>query len=377
LNRDEGLIGPAFQEASADAVVGRRYFLDVRSTFKKADLFVSEAGRKNARRQLRRFVELLFGHPFHTPTRDEMGMAYAYAASVRTADLSRHVGAAITTKDGEVLAVGTNEVPKSGGGLYWSGDQGDDRDFVRGYDSSERLRRELLTDLLRRLGSDLSWLSPAFEDSPELLELLADRFAALGPDRATASALESPLVLDARLLDVIEFGRTVHAEMAALSAAARNGIRVQDATLYCTTFPCHECARHIVAAGISRVVYIEPYPKSRVAELFEDSIGLGHEASELGDRVRFEPFVGVSPKRFFDIFSWVPRKKSVVEPAAALSGEIVSWSLAQGDIRPAIVDLEQASANRLARVSLENWFAGGFRAQLERVERTWPEEPNV
>ncbi|MDN3612645.1 hypothetical protein QWZ16_23945 [Vibrio ostreicida] len=26
-------------------------------------------------------------------------------------------------------------------------------------------------------------------------------------------------------------------------------------------FPCHNCAKHIVASGIKRVVYVEPYPK--------------------------------------------------------------------------------------------------------------------
>lgn len=54
----------------------------------------------------------------------------------------------------------------------------------------------------------------------------------------------------------------MHAEMFAITDAARRGLSVRDATLYCTTFPCHMCARHIIASGIRKVVYIEPYPKS-------------------------------------------------------------------------------------------------------------------
>jgi hypothetical protein len=49
------------------------------------------------------------------------------------------------------------------------------------------------------------------------------------------------------------------------------------------------------------VVYVEPYPKSKAAEFHSDSITLGF--SESSNTVRFEPFVGVGPRRFFDLFS--------------------------------------------------------------------------
>jgi deoxycytidylate deaminase len=49
-----------------------------------------------------------------------------------------------------------------------------------------------------------------------------------------------------------------------------NGHR--DLVLFSTTFPCHMCARHIVSAGIKRVVFLEPYPKSYAEELYADSI---------------------------------------------------------------------------------------------------------
>jgi deoxycytidylate deaminase len=61
-----------------------------------------------------------------------------------------------------------------------------------------------------------------------------------------------------------------------------------------TTFPCHECARHIVISGIKSVESIEPYPKSLVAELFRDSISV--DVDEQGDqRIEFVPFVGIAP----------------------------------------------------------------------------------
>jgi cytidine deaminase len=102
-------------------------------------------------------------------------------------------------------------------------------------------------------------------------------------------------------MSLLEFGRSVHAELAALMAATRRGISVKEATLFSTTFPCHMCARHIVAAGIRRVVYIEPYPKSRARELYPDSICVDPPARQK-DMVNFEPFVGIAPRQYLDIF---------------------------------------------------------------------------
>src|SRR5690349_8629760 len=44
------------------------------------------------------------------------------------------------------------------------------------------------------------------------------------------------------------------------------------ATLFCTTFPCHMCARLIIASGVKAVVLIEPYPKSKTHDLYSDSV---------------------------------------------------------------------------------------------------------
>ena len=100
--------------------------------------------------------------------------------------------------------------------------------------------------------------------------------------------------------DLTEFGRALHAEMDCLLSANRSGRSVVGGTMYVTTFPCHNCAKHIVASGLKRVIYIEPYPKSRVDELHDDSISLN---SRNTDKVQFLPFIGLGPRRYFDLFS--------------------------------------------------------------------------
>lgn len=48
--------------------------------------------------------------------------------------------------------------------------------------------------------------------------------------------------------------RTIHAEQNAITQAARYGVSLEGATLYCTMTPCRVCAMLIVSTGIQRVV---------------------------------------------------------------------------------------------------------------------------
>jgi len=94
--------------------------------------------------------------------------------------------------------------------------------------------------------------------------------------------------------------------MLAVTDAARLGRSVKGATLYCTTFPCHNCTKHLLAAGIKRVVYMEPYPKSKAKDLHPDEVEL---ESEVSGKVGFIPFIGISPFRYRDLFQKGRRKQ--------------------------------------------------------------------
>lgn len=63
----------------------------------------------------------------------------------------------------------------------------------------------------------------------------------------------------------------VHAEQNAIIQAARLGSSIDGATLYCTHQPCVLCAKMIVNAGISRVVYQKGYPDEFSLEIFRES----------------------------------------------------------------------------------------------------------
>jgi len=73
--------------------------------------------------------------------------------------------------------------------------------------------------------------------------------------------------------------RTVHAEANAIIQAARNGVRVDGASIYVTASPCFSCFKLIANAGIRAVYYGELYRDERILRLAEEA---GIEMHELG-----------------------------------------------------------------------------------------------
>ena len=61
--------------------------------------------------------------------------------------------------------------------------------------------------------------------------------------------------------------RTIHAEVNALAQAARNGVAIEDASIYTTASPCWACFKMIANAGIRRIVYREFYRDDRIFDV--------------------------------------------------------------------------------------------------------------
>ncbi len=267
-------------------------------TLKMADYFIrnSHDNTQEIAKPINRFIGLLHGQNGLTPTRDERGMFAAHSAALRSACLSRQVGASIVDANGNIVATGCNDVPKGGGGLYEVGGVADHRCvFQEGGvcfndQYKDKLRDEVL-GILRKNGIE---------------HLQAERLA-----REIRSTT--------RMRDLIEFSRAVHAEMDALmTAARRGGSGVQGCTLFTTTYPCHNCARHIVAAGIRAVYFIEPYGKSLASELHSDSIEHDN-ANSAPEKVAFLHFEGVAPRRFADLFYSLDSRKDANGRALTMS----------------------------------------------------------
>lgn len=233
-------------------------------------------------------------------------MFHAKSAALRSADLGRQVGAVIATKESDIIAVGCNDVPKAMGGLYWPDDDNDERDFQVGKDSMYEQREIILSEIIEKFKSDKMLTDKLNSESTRVIV------------NSLINGKKKTVLKGAQVMNLLEFGRSVHAEMAALMDAARRGVSVKGATLYCTTFPCHLCARHIIAAGIDRVVYIEPYPKSRAKQLHKDSITVDAK-DKTSKKINFESFTGIAPRKFLEMFEMNGIRKDE-------TGRIIDWA---------------------------------------------------
>ncbi len=323
----------------------KKYGQNTQDTILKADYFIKNIDNNSSlRKEVRRFIDLMHGANNITPTYDEIGMHNAYSASFGSACLSRQVGAAIMDDNGNILSTGCNDVPKFGGGLYHFNDNNDMRCFNRGKCFNDTHKGYLKKEID-------SILNDSFEDFFSNIDTVIDEHAIIMEDKidgllnietendnlvkeniekvkeeileiqkvklhfrnlANKLNISNSIMNDTKAKSLIEYSRAVHAEMDALLALARTtSSSTLNKILYCTTYPCHNCARHIIAAGIKRVVYIEPYEKSLATQLHSDAISL-HQDDDIvvNNKVSFQNYDGVSPKRFDDFFKYRHDRKN-------------------------------------------------------------------
>jgi deoxycytidylate deaminase len=185
------------------------------------------------------------------PTLPESLMATAYAISRRSSCLQRKVGAVIVDEEGNIISSGFNEIPR------------EDRPCVeeygkcgraRGWEQSQRLLRE------------------EFPQSAKNQQALLDRVR--------------------REFRMLDHCRALHAEENAIVNLARNGrsVPLEQCKLYCTTYPCRQCANKIVNLGIRHVVYCEPYPDEEAKAILK------------AGNVRDEFFEGITFKAYSRIY---------------------------------------------------------------------------
>lgn len=68
-----------------------------------------------------------------------------------------------------------------------------------------------------------------------------------------------------------EMCRGLHAEQNTVIQAARHGINIDGATIYCTAHPCVQCTKILLNAGIKSIVYRDSYPDELSGILLDES----------------------------------------------------------------------------------------------------------
>jgi len=122
-----------------------------------------------------------------------------------------------------------------------------------------------------------------------------------GQDKELIKQIED-FLKQSEIKDLVEYSRSVHAEMHAIILGSQyTGDKMINGKLFCTTYPCHHCARHIILAGIKYIYYIKPYIKSLSLELHDDA--LTEYETDKDEKVKILVYDGVAPRRYLDFFS--------------------------------------------------------------------------
>lgn len=310
-DRQQHLLSKNLANDEIDILIGKdnstgvKYGQEVQKIFQKSDFFIryekpenNIEAEKDAKTKLtnhiQRYLHLIFDSSVITPTFHETAMYQAAAASRNSACLSRQVGACITDSDGEIISIGWNDVPKFGGGLYQTNLNNGNADNRCAYWDSEEQK-------ICHNDKNKNLLASEIIDSLVKNEIIKP----MNKSRAVDLIRK-----DSGISQIIEFSRAVHAEMQAIIIGSQqSGRKMRDGKLYTTTYPCHNCARHIIAAGIREVYYIEPYAKSLSTVLHSDAI-TESEKSNSDQKVKILIFDGVSPNRYLEFFSIHSKRKA-------------------------------------------------------------------
>ena len=217
------------------------------------------------------YTDLVSGKNPRPATPGEILMNMAYSSSHSSKCLKRHVGAVLVDAGRAVVGVGYNEnplgtnpcveEPQYNFGCY--------RDIVRNNHFTLLSQRGARCPVCGEGFGGVKgppWRCSACQKKGKKTNLETFFF----PDRA------------------MNWCTAVHAEVWALLSA---GDRARGGTLYCTTFPCFQCAEKLIQSRIKEVWYTEAYPDAAGQERFRLA------------RVKIQQFEGVRSSSFDRIFS--------------------------------------------------------------------------
>lgn len=207
-----------------------------------SDVFVANSKRTNDefRDRVSETIKLLTEIERRPPTADEVMMHMAFSSAHASQCLKRHVGAVVTDSLGQVAGVGYNENPLNTNPCAHEPAYG----------------RRCFRDIIRE--EHFSTLTAQGANCPACGELLPVMkappwFCPACRDKGVKTNLEAHFFPDRAMW----WCTAIHAEARALALA---GEKARGGKVYTTTFPCFQCTEKIKQAGVTEVIYTDPYP---------------------------------------------------------------------------------------------------------------------
>lgn len=252
--------------------------------------------------ELLRLVSLVLCPGATKPRKDEVYMNMAYAMAVKSNCICRQVGAVIAGKDDYIIGAGWNDVAAGAisCGLRNLADLGAriHKPIRRQVKRDGELHLEKAYNNRRNEGYaeyPINQVCFCFKDEMAKNEVVRKLQKELH-GRRTAN-YENLVKHDEAITGVVEnaglhqpeYCLALHAEENAVIQGSRiGGTGVRGGTIYVTAQPCTLCAKMLKQAGIRRVVYTDPYPKS-LPDIFLDGVDI-------------RQFEGVKPRAYIRLF---------------------------------------------------------------------------
>lgn len=248
------------------------------------------------------------------PSVDETMMTVAYCESARSSCVKRKVGAVISAGGGQLVSAGHNDVPEGAQPCY--------RDPAYGWCARDLIQERAAKELrfCPRCGDKIEVHATCASCGRELTAFAkrcpycrADAAVEYSCPGCRAEVFQEFLpggpASGGKLLDMC---RAIHAEEYAILNLTRSGTPTPPgAVMYTTTFPCNLCANKIVAAGIARVVYAEPYVTREAHAILK------------GKDIQVDRFRGVKSGAYFRMYRLCGEaRKWLMLPRRTKAGEV-------------------------------------------------------
>ena len=253
---------------------------NISACIQKADIHINNPGKygSNNYNELKfRLITYicLIQHPgLITPERDEKLMQIAFTAKLNSGCISRQVGAVVTNKEGATVAIGWNDAP-----------EGQTPCLLRSLDHLYS-------------GTDPNSYSEFEKTDKKFKELTNKKIAEMG-DKSKFEGLQRSFCFKSYYNTIKSDKNQVHTralhgeENAFLQIVKHGGQSVKGGTLYTTSSSCELCSKKAYQLGITRIVYIEPYPGIAISHVV-------HSGTQQPEMVLFSGAIGQAYSKLYD-----------------------------------------------------------------------------
>ena len=232
---------------------------DIQGCLQRSDLYISNPQQDDLvsrfavlANQVVRFVSLMKHPGLVAPTHVERCMQLAYTAKLNSGCISRQVGAAITDKNFSIQAIGWNDVPYG----QVPCNLRDREDHLKGSDRSAFSEYERTDkNFIARMQAKQARYIPIKKTGRTASYCFKDEYNDLTGKKNQVHT------------------RSLHAEENAFLQISKYGGRgIQGGMLFTTASPCELCSKKAYQLGISRIIYIDPYPGIAVSHILHGGV---------------------------------------------------------------------------------------------------------